>query len=112
MRLNALRPNSFLPVTRDIADNGNGIAENIDNELNSDAAVQVMTLLLTSSLSRAVGGRIGLSESEIFELLVAPNRKPNKFQHALESLRKQAWYLHREEQRFFVKETENSLPTN
>ena len=94
-------------VTRDIADNGNGIAENIDNELSSDAAVQVMTLLLTSSLSRAVGGRIGLSESEIFELLAAPHRKPDEFQLALERLRQQAWYLHREEQRFFVKETEN-----
>ena len=73
----------------------------------SDAASQVMTLLLASSLSRAVGGRIGLSESEIIEFLAAPNRKPDEFLDALQKLREQAWYLHREDQRFFVKETEN-----
>lgn len=99
---------ALLPaVTRDIADNGNAIAETIGDELNSDAAEQVMTLLLASSLSRAVGGRIGLSESEVIEFLAAPNRKPDEFQQALQKLREQAWYLHREEQRFFVKETEN-----
>ena len=94
-------------VTRDIADHGNAIAELIDAELSEDAAQQVMTLLLASSLSRAVGGRIGLSESEIIEYLAAPNRKPDEFLQALQRLREQSWYLHREEQRFFVKETEN-----
>lgn len=94
-------------VTRDIADNGNAIAETIDDDLDSDAATQVNTLLLASSLSRAVGGRIGLSEGEIIEFLAAPNRKPDEFLEALQKLREQAWYLHREDQRFFVKETEN-----
>ena len=66
-----------------------------------------MTLLLASSLSRAVGGRIGLSDSEIIEFLAAPNRKPDEFLNALQHLRDRAWYLHREEQRLFIKETEN-----
>lgn len=94
-------------VTRDIADGGNAIAEEIDAELGADAAQQVMTLLLTSSLSRAVSGRMGLSESEVIEFLAAPNRKPDDFLHALSRLKEQAWYLHREEQRLFIKETEN-----
>ncbi len=94
-------------ITHDIADNGNAIAERIDDELGSDAARQVMTLLLASSLSRAVGGRIGLSESELIEFLAAPQRKPDEFLQALQRLREAAWYLHREEQRFFIKETEN-----
>lgn len=94
-------------ITRDIADNGNAIAEAIDDELDSDAAKQVMTLLLASSLSRAVGGRIGLTDSEIIEYLAAPNRKADEFLEAIQRLREQAWYLHREEQRLFVKETEN-----
>lgn len=94
-------------ATRDIADNGNAIAERIDDELDSDAASQMMTLLLTSSLSRAVGGRIGLTEGEIIEFLAAPNRKPDEFLEALQRLREQAWYLHREDQRLFIKETEN-----
>ena len=79
----------------------------IDHDLGGDAARQVMTLLLASSLSRAVGGRIGLSESEQIEFLVAPQRKPDEYQQALQHLREAAWYLHREDQRFFVKETEN-----
>ena len=102
-----IAPKLMPAVTRDIADNGNAIAEHIDDELGSDAARQVMTLLLASSLSRAVGGRIGLSESELIEFLAAPQRKPDEFLQAMQRLREAAWYLHREEQRFFIKETEN-----
>jgi len=102
-----IAPKLMPAVTRDIADKGNAIAEHIDAELAGDAAQQVMTLLLSSSLSRAVGGRIGLSESELIEFLAAPQRKPDEFLQALQRLRESAWYLHREEQRFFIKETEN-----
>lgn len=102
-----IAPKLMPAVTRDIADKGNAIAEQIDVELAGDAAQQVMTLLLASSLSRAVGGRIGLSESELIEFLAAPQRKPDEFLQALQRLRESAWYLHREEQRFFIKETEN-----
>jgi predicted AAA+ superfamily ATPase len=89
-----IAPKLMPAVTRDIADHGNAITETIDDELGSDAAQKVMTLLLASSLSRAVGGRIGLFESEIIEFLAAPNRKPDEFLSALERLRDQAWYLH------------------
>lgn len=102
-----IAPKLMPAVTRDIADAGNSIAEHIDVELAGDAAKQLMTLLLSSSLSRAVGGRIGLSESELIEFLAAPQRKPDEFLQALQRLRESAWYLHREEQRFFIKETEN-----
>lgn len=102
-----ISPKLIPAVTRDIADKGDAIAESIDAEQSNDAASQLMTLLLASSLSRAVGGRIGLSESEVIEFLAAPNRKADEFLIALQKLREQAWYLHREDQRFFVKETEN-----
>ena len=102
-----IAPKLMPAVTRDIADTGNAIAEHIDADLAGDAAQQLMTLLLSSSLSRAVGGRIGLSESELIEFLAAPQRKPDEFLQALQRLRESAWYLHREEQRFFIKETEN-----
>ena len=102
-----ISPKLIPAVTRDIADKGDAIAENIDSEISNDAACQLMTLLLASSLSRAVGGRIGLSESEIIEFLAAPNRKADEFLDALQKLREQAWYLHREDQRFYIKETEN-----
>jgi hypothetical protein len=102
-----IAPNLMPAVTHDIADSGDAVAEMIDGEFGEDAARQVMTLLLASSLSRAVGGRIGLSESEIIEFLAAPTRKADTFLDALQRLREQAWYLHREEQRLFIKETEN-----
>ncbi|NPT41009.1 DUF499 domain-containing protein [Paraburkholderia sp. 1N] len=100
---NSLRP----AMTHDLADNQRSIAEEIDNQLGTDAAQQVGALLLASSLSRSVGGRIGLTEAEIIEFLAAPNRKPDEFMTALEKLREHAWYLHREEQRYYIKETEN-----
>lgn len=102
-----IAPKLIPALTHDVADNGNAIAEVVDEELQGDAARQVMTLLLASSLSRAVGGRIGLSDSEVIEFLAAPNRKADEFLQALQRLREQAWYLHREDQRFFIKETEN-----
>ena len=102
-----IAPKLLPAVTHDITDSGNSISETIDAELGTDAAKQVMTLLLASSLSRSVGGRIGLSQSEIIEFLAAPNRKSDEFLAAIEHLREQAWYLHREDQRFYVKETEN-----
>ena len=102
-----IAPKLLPAITRDIADKGNAIAETLAAEQSNDATTQLMTLLLASSLSRAVGGRIGLSESEIIEFLAAPNRKAGEFSNALEKLREQAWYLHREDQRFFIKETEN-----
>ena len=102
-----ISPKLVPAVTRDIADKGSAISETLDDEIDSDAAQQVMTLLLVSSLSRAVGGRIGLSESEIIEFLAAPNRKADEFLDVIQKLREQAWYLHREDQRYFIKETEN-----
>ena len=105
--IDRISPKLLPAVTRDIADNGNAVAEGIDGELNGDAAQQVMTLLLASSLSRAVGGHLGLTDSEITEYLAAPNRKADEFLEAIQCLRDQAWYLHREDGRLFIKETEN-----
>ena len=105
--INRIAPQLGNAIAKDVADNNDSTAETIDHELHSDAATQAMTLLLASSLSRAVGGRIGLSEGEIVEYLCAPNRKPDEFINALQMLRDRAWYLHKEEQRFFVRETQN-----
>ncbi len=105
--ISRIAPSLQPAMSHDIADGGSAVAESIDNQLSSDAATQVSILLLASSLSRAVGGRIGLTEGEIIEFLAAPNRKPDEFLTALEKLKEHAWYLHREDQRYFVKDTEN-----
>ena len=94
-------------ITKDIADQGNAHAEEIDSRFNTDAASQVAALLLSSSLSLAVKGHVGLRQEEIVEYLIAPNRKPDEFSQAFEELRKEAWYLHREAELFYFKDTEN-----
>ena len=99
---------ALLPaVVNDIADHGNARAEEIDADLGGDAAAQVAKLVLSASLSRAVGAHSGLSQAEIIESLVAPFRKPDEFLAGLDRLRDRAWYLHREGEQFYFKETEN-----
>jgi predicted AAA+ superfamily ATPase len=99
----ALRP----AIAQDIADNGNAHAEEIDANLNSDAASQVACMLLSASLSLAVKGHMGLRREEVIEYLAAPNRKPEEFAQAFDRLRKTAWYLHAEGELFYFKDTEN-----
>ena len=104
---------ALLPaVVNDIADHGNARAEEIDGDLGSDAATQVAKLILSASLSRAVGAHTGLTQAEIIEYLAAPYRKADEFLAGLERLRDRAWYLHREGEGFYFKETENSGPTH
>ena len=99
---------ALLPaVVNDIADQGNARAEEIDGDLGSDAATQVARLILSASLSRAVGAHTGLTQAEIIEYLAAPYRKADEFLAGLERLRDRAWYLHREGEGFYFKETEN-----
>ena len=64
------------PMTKDIADSGKSTAEIIDKELGGDFAQQIMALLLSSSLARVVGGRVGLSENELKEFLLTPEITP------------------------------------
>jgi hypothetical protein len=99
----ALRP----AITMDIADQGNAHAEEIDANLNSDAASQVAAMVLSASLSLAVKGHMGLRREEVIEYLVAPNRRPEEFAQGFERLRKTAWYLHVEGELFYFKDTEN-----
>jgi len=99
---------ALLPaVVNDIADHGNARAEVIDGDLGSDAATQVAKLVLSASLSRAVGAHTGLTQAEIIEYLATAYRKADEFLAGLERLRDRAWYLHQEGENFYFKETEN-----
>lgn len=102
-----INPALLNAMVTDIADNGNARAEEIDDDLASDAASQVAKLVLSASLSRVMGGHVGLTQAEIVEFLAAPNRKADEFIAALERLRNKAWFLHREGESFYFKETEN-----
>jgi hypothetical protein len=81
-----VNPALFPAVVNDIADNGNARAEEIDADLGGDAATQVAKLVLSASLSRAVGAHTGLTQAEIIEYLAAPYRKADEFLAGLDRL--------------------------
>jgi hypothetical protein len=93
LRINDLRG----AIATDIASGGSAHAETIDAQSGSDAATQVATLLLSASLSTAVDGVKGLTKQRLLERLIAPNRSVLEFAEAFDHLRREAWYLHRDE---------------
>ncbi len=69
-------------------------AQLIDIANGNHYAQQVGSLLLLSSLSTAVNSVKGLSESEMLQCLIDPNRQASDFRAAFTELHKSAWYLH------------------
>jgi hypothetical protein len=94
-------------ISHDVCDNGNAVAEGIDSEMGCDTGSQVATLLLASSLSRSVNTRRGLTEGELVEFLAAPGLAQESIATALNLFKERGWYVHREDERFFIRETEN-----
>ncbi len=96
-------------VARDLWDSGQGAhAQVIDLAAGTSYAKQVGVLLLTSSLSTAVEAVKGLTEPELLECLIDPNRKASDFRPAFEALQKSAWYLHKtKEGRHYFSHAEN-----
>lgn len=93
LRINDLRG----AIATDIASGGSSHAETIDAQTGTDAALQAATLLLSASLSTAVDGVKGLTKQRLLERLIAPNRSVLEFAEAFDHLRREAWYLHRDE---------------
>ncbi|MBX3024939.1 DUF499 domain-containing protein [bacterium] len=104
LRINDLRG----AVATDIASGGGAHAETIDAQTGGDAAMQVATLLLSASLSTAVDGVKGLTKQRVLERLIAPNRSVLEFAEAFDHLKRDAWYLHRDESdAYFFSNVEN-----
>jgi len=91
-------------IAHDIAGTGNerGHAQVIDEQMQSDAASQVASLLLMASLPEANGAVKGLTKPQIAENLVAPQRSVTEFEDAFENLRTECWYLHKRENEAWV----------
>jgi hypothetical protein len=91
-------------IAHDIAGTGNerGHAQVIDEQMQSDAASQVASLLLMASLPEANGAVKGLTQPQIIENLVAPQRSAIEFEDAFEKLRTECWYLHKRENEAWV----------
>ena len=96
-------------IARDLWDSGSGAhAQVIDLANGNGFAKQVGVLLLTSSLSTSVDAVRGLSDQEMLECLIDPNRKASDFRPSFEALLKSAWYLHKtQEGRHYFSHAEN-----
>jgi hypothetical protein len=85
-------------VAKDIfATDGGAHAQVLDANNGNDAASQLASLLLVSSLSTAVNPVKGLTKSEALECLATPNADLSFYQDALEAMLGSCWYLHRSE---------------
>jgi len=96
-------------IARDLWDSTDSAhAQIIDVNTGNHYAKQVGTLLLTASLSTAINSVKGLTESEMLECLIDPNRQGSDFRAAFVELQKSAWYLHQtQEGRSYFSHQEN-----
>lgn len=96
-------------IAKDLWDSSHSAhAQLIDIASGNNYAKQVGALLFTASLSTAVNSIKGLSESEIFECLIDPNRQASDFKSAFLEFDKTAWYLHQtQEGRYYFDHQEN-----
>lgn len=107
-----IKPSLEEAINHDIAQDGKSIAEVIDIEKpeNKGVTQDIAKLLLVSSLSTANHGLLGLTESEIFGYLSAPNTDINEIKSSLEELKTLCWYMKQDNRgRLYFQNTKNMV---
>lgn len=107
-----IKPSLEEAINHDIAQDGKSIAEVIDIEKpeNKGVTQNIAKLLLVSSLSTANHGLLGLTESEIFGYLSAPNTDINEIKSSLEELKTLCWYMKQDNRgRLYFQNTKNMV---
>jgi hypothetical protein len=96
-------------ISRDLWDSSKSAhAQVIDLVAGNSFAQQCGALLLTASLATTVNSVRGLTEAEMLECLIDPNRKASDYRGAFAELQKSAWYLHQtQEGRHYFDHSEN-----
>ncbi|WP_373486127.1 DUF499 domain-containing protein [Acetobacterium malicum] len=110
--LRQIKPSLEEAINHDIAQEGKSIAEIIDSERSENKGVtqDIAKLLLVSSLSTASHGLLGLTESEIFGFLSAPNTDINEIKTSLEELKTLCWYMKQDNRgRLYFQNTKNMV---
>lgn len=110
--LRQIKPSLEEAINHDIAQDGKSIAEVIDIEKpdNKGVTQDIAKLLLVSSLSTANHGLLGLTESEIFGYLSAPNTDINEIKSSLEELKTLCWYMKQDNRgRLYFQNTKNMV---
>ncbi len=107
-----IKPSLEEAINHDIAQDGKSIAEVIDLEKpeNKGVTQDIAKLLLVSSLSTAHHGLLGLTESEIFGYLSAPDTDVNEIKSSLEELKSLCWYMKQDNRgRLYFQNTKNMV---
>lgn len=107
-----IKPSLEEAINHDIAQDGIAIAEVIDIEKpeNNGVAQDIAKLLLVSSLATASHGLLGITESEIFGFLSAPNTDINEIKSSLEELKTLCWYMKQDNRgRLYFQNTKNMV---
>ncbi len=107
-----IKPSLEEAINHDIAQDGKSIAEVIDIEKpeNKGVTQNIAKLLLVSSLSTANHGLLGLTESEIFGYLSAPNTDINEIKSSMEELKTLCWYMKQDNRgRLYFQNTKNMV---
>lgn len=95
-------------ISKDIADRGNALAEQVDAGEGSATATAVAKLILMSSLSTAEQPILGLRRSEIIEFLIDPLTRTPAISGALDKLTGNAEYLFKgADERIYFGQTAN-----
>ncbi|NLH45761.1 MAG: DUF499 domain-containing protein [Acholeplasmataceae bacterium] len=107
-----IKPSLEEAINHDIAQDGKSIAEVIDAEMPVNRLVtqDIAKLLLVSSLSTTNHGLLGLTESEVFGYLSAPNTDINDIKSSLDELKNLCWYMKQDNRgRLYFQNTKNMV---
>lgn len=93
--ISTINPTLENAIAKDIASDGNALAEQFDKNRGGTDVQDVLKLLLVSSLANVPSALKGLTRSEMISYLCAPGRDVSRIPNeVLEVVPTKAWYLH------------------
>jgi len=107
-----IKPSLEEAINHDITQAGKSVAEVIDSEKpeNHGITQSIAKLILVSSLSTAQHGLLGLSDSEIFGYISAPDVDDNEIKSCLDELKTLCWYMKQDNRgRQYFQNTKNMV---
>lgn len=96
-------------ISKDIADHGKALAEQLDSKFGHNLSTRTANLILMSSLATVQNAVRGLADSEIIRNLCGPDTDISKIKtEVLEELKTNSWYLHMDNTgKFLYKNVQN-----
>ena len=93
--INTINSTLMNAISHDIANEGDSVAENLDDQLHDQMATNAAKLILLSSLANVPNALRGLKDVEIIRNLVKPGLDITRVKNeVLTKLKSNSWYLH------------------